>query len=550
MPFHSPDPFALIAAWPAVVVAAALVSSPAQPPRQAGNVPSVSVVAVRTTPATDVLRPCVPKHPPSSDSVARLGRASPGLELVPADGTWLPGGVPDHETRAEAEREIAKSGKYRVAMSPDDADLVLLLQTSWRADVEAQVVSADPDQPPTAYFYPGAPDEQPNQLVAEVALAVPGAEYRRDPNDTVALLKAAVWEAHNGGCFNLATGWTTTASLAARFARNNRPHTVTGLWSPPHLRRASSVPFDSAAPLASDKVAVPVLVTDSQGDPVLGLRASDFRVFEEEAEQKIESLAPDHEPVNVALLLDSSASMRRAFGGVKAAASALFDTLPSADRVMALSFDSKVRMFGDWTTDREAVRSLLPPMTVGGDSTRLYDAIAAALDRVDGMAGLKSMLLLTDGLDLGSGFASYATILARLQASNVPIDVVQIDTTGGGTPLGFATPPKRFHAGKLPVHYFDKSSLFAQAAEDLRTLCRVTGGRFESVASGGEAADRALRIAKVLHHRYVLSYSASRESGNDRPRRIRVVVVGRPDLTVVSRTGYALTKTPHQRPGE
>ena len=533
-----------------MALVAVLVSSPAQPVPRSNKLPSVLVVAVRTTPATDVLRPCVPKHPLSSDYVARHERTFPGLELVPADGTWLPGGVPDREARAEAEREIAKSGQYRVTASPDDADLVLLLQTSWRADVEAQVISADPDQPPTTYRVLGAPDEQPNQLVAEVALAMPGAEYRRDPNDTVALLKAAVWEAHDGGCFNLATGRTTTASLAATFARNNRPHTVTGLWSPPHLRRASSIPFDSAAPLASDRVAVPVLVTDSQGDPVLGLRASDFGVFEDEAEQKIESLAPDHEPMNVALLLDSSASMRQAFGGVKAAASALFDTLPSADRVMSLSFDSKVRIFGDWTMDREAVRSLLPPMTVGGDSTRLYDAIAAALDRVDSTAGLKSMLLLTDGLDLGSGFADYAAVLARLQASNVPVDVVQINTTLGATPLGFATPPKRFHADQLPLHCFDKSALFAQGTQELRTLCQVSGGGFELVASGGDAADRVIQMAKALHHRYVLSYSASRGSGNDRPRRIRVVVVGRPDLTVVSRTGYALTKTPHQRPGE
>ena len=62
-------------------------------------------------------------------------------------------------------------------------------------------------------------------------------------------------------------------------------------------------------------------------------------------------------------------------------------------------------------------------------------------------AGLKSMLLLTDGLDLGSGFADYAAVLAR----RVTRPVVLLESCLAETPvlIGFLRPAILIPAGLL-----------------------------------------------------------------------------------------------------
>src|SRR4051794_21966666 len=66
---------------------------------------------------------------------------------------------------------------------------------------------------------------------------------------------------------------------------------------------------DDIIKVESRLVVVPVSVTDANGQPVLGLKAEDFRISEENKPQKIENLgSADVVPLEIALLFDISAS--------------------------------------------------------------------------------------------------------------------------------------------------------------------------------------------------------------------------------------------------
>src|SRR5687768_16747248 len=66
---------------------------------------------------------------------------------------------------------------------------------------------------------------------------------------------------------------------------------------------------EGAIHIDSRLVVIPVSVTNHQGEPVLGLKAQDFRVIEEGRPQKVDSLGtPENVPLEIALLFDVSAS--------------------------------------------------------------------------------------------------------------------------------------------------------------------------------------------------------------------------------------------------
>src|SRR4051812_35413314 len=72
---------------------------------------------------------------------------------------------------------------------------------------------------------------------------------------------------------------------------------------------------DDIIKVSSRLVVVPASVTDSNGNPVEGLTAQDFRILEEGKPQTIENIgSADKVPLEIVLLFDISASTDKMFG--------------------------------------------------------------------------------------------------------------------------------------------------------------------------------------------------------------------------------------------
>ena len=125
-------------------------------------------------------------------------------------------------------------------------------------------------------------------------------------------------------------------------------------------------------------VTVPVMVMDRAGKCIRDLKASDFRVFENGKEQKIDRLVPESEPFNVALLIDSSGSTHFKSGEMQKAALAFMDALRLYDRLMVVSFDDKLSYNSGFTNDHAVLRAAIA-QDHQGTMTRLYDAIAGVM---------------------------------------------------------------------------------------------------------------------------------------------------------------------------
>src|ERR1700681_99724 len=113
-------------------------------------------------------------------------------------------------------------------------------------------------------------------------------------------------------------------SAAVFFQPAARAQKLKQLPPPPPGPRFKPRPTPTPAPtpepeyevlkVSSNLVVVPLSVTNSQGQPVLGLKQTDFRIEEDGHAQEISQLGdPEQVPLDIALLIDVSASVDARF---------------------------------------------------------------------------------------------------------------------------------------------------------------------------------------------------------------------------------------------
>lgn len=153
-------------------------------------------------------------------------------------------------------------------------------------------------------------------------------------------------------------------------------------------------------------VVVPVSVTDAGGQPVLGLKAPDFRISEENTAQRIEQVSDAEKvPLEIVLLFDVSASTDTMFQFEQETASKfLLDVMKPDDRATIFTIGSAPRLIqGRETADKAvaAVRSIQPTKSF----TAFYDAVAVATDYLEKNAPAgrrKVVVVISDGEDTNS----------------------------------------------------------------------------------------------------------------------------------------------------
>ena len=183
-----------------------------------------------------------------------------------------------------------------------------------------------------------------------------------------------------------------------------------------------------AVKVETNLVTLPVVASDRGGRYVPDLKAEEFTVSEDGAEQKVSFFATVSEPFHVVLLIDTSASttsekMRQ----VQEAAVTFINNLQEGDRVKVVSFDDSVRDLCDFTGDRAALASAIRA-TRPGKGTRLYDAFDLAYRSLRRVKGRKAIVMLTDGVDWHSDRHTYDDNRRAIEESDVVVYPVRFDT--------------------------------------------------------------------------------------------------------------------------
>ena len=288
----------------------------------------------------------------------------------------------------------------------------------------------------------------------------------------------------------------------------------------PHDDRAPAV-FRSAV----DLVALNVIVTDVNQRFVKGLQVGDFVVLEDGVAQDVTFFSAGEAPLDVALLLDTSASMAGQLPGVRAAALSFLRVVRDIDRVMILDLKNTTRVLhpldGDASTAERAIQSIEP-----GGSTGLYNGLYLTMRQLlgarasagDHAVRRQAIVVLSDGRDTSS-LLSFEDVHELARRAGIPVYVIQLDSPVAARPS-------------------QVSRVLTSDAYSLRELASESGGRAFFPDRVDDLAGVYEAIAAELAHQYALGYTPKTAGAADTFRRVSVQVAERPGARARTRAGY------------
>jgi Ca-activated chloride channel homolog len=274
-----------------------------------------------------------------------------------------------------------------------------------------------------------------------------------------------------------------------------------------------------------DLVALKVIVTDPQQKYVTDLAQGDFAVYEDGVMQDVSYFAMGAVPLDLAILLDVSASMGDKLLTVQQAASGFARSLGPQDRAAIVGFNDGVRIFQDFTNDITKLEAAINGITTRG-ATAMHNALYVTLKQFqktahtyDG-ARRQAIVLLSDGQDTASPI-SFEDVLDVAKRTGVSIYTISLVSKMTGTMNSSGT--KRY---------------FSQNEFSMRTLAQETGAQSFFPLRIQDLAGVYGQIATELSHQYALGYYSKNQRPDGAFRRVVVRVVSRPEARPRTRTGY------------
>ena len=269
-------------------------------------------------------------------------------------------------------------------------------------------------------------------------------------------------------------------------------------------------------------VNVYAIARDAKGEYVAGLTGDEFRVTENDRPQHIDRFSDEWKPLRVAIVLDTSLSMKgEKLDAAREAALAFLETLRPEDQGMVVTFSDSVQVLQELTGNRATLGAAIEQVRASG-GTALYDAVWKAADLLEPHDGRRVLVLLSDGRDEASSGLEPGSLHTQEEALDRALrSETMIFAIGFGKNLA------------SEMDFFRRRSLEAI----LREMAEASGGRALFTSRSGKLRRSFQEVADDLRHQYSLAYTSNDPRKDGSWREIRVATT-RPMVQVVARKGY------------
>jgi Ca-activated chloride channel family protein len=298
-------------------------------------------------------------------------------------------------------------------------------------------------------------------------------------------------------------------------------------------RNGSTAPSTATAPSPTtatfrstiDLVALNVVVTDSDQKHVAGLTSSDFAVFEDGVQQDVSFFGASDVPLDLAILLDTSASMTGKMQLVQQAAIGFLETLRAGDRAIIVDIKDATKVMYPLGGDIEAAKkAILATSPRGG--TALYNGTYLTLKEMSkdrrsiSEVRRQALVVLSDGDDTAS-LVSYDDLMDLAKQSGIAIYTITMRSKYLVTQAA-----SRGH------------SYFSQAEFGMKALAQETGARSFFPTELNELSGVYASIAQELATQYAIGYSSKNPKLDGSYRRVVVRIADKPGIRTRTRAGY------------
>ena len=334
-------------------------------------------------------------------------------------------------------------------------------------------------------------------------------------------------------------------------------------------------------------------VRDKHGKIINNLAQDDFILDEDGRPQTIKYFSRETDlPLTLGLLVDTSLSQRRVLDKERSASGTFVDQVlrEDKDKAFLIHFDREVELLQDLTFSRQKLRDGLGELQMpsrdqdrsgggggggypgggggypgGGGSGRgghhhgagtlLYDSVYLASDELmQKQHGRKAIVLLTDGVDIGSKMSLDRAIESAQRADTVVYSILFSDPDayrgngggGWGSGGGMGGGPWGRHGGGggYPGGYPrpQQQEEHADGKKVLQRISQETGGRMFEVTKKQSVDQIYQQIQDELRNQYSLGYTPDRASeGGSEYHKIHLTTKQK-DLLVQARDGYYSAK--------
>jgi VWFA-related protein len=272
-------------------------------------------------------------------------------------------------------------------------------------------------------------------------------------------------------------------------------------------------------------------VRDKRGALISTLVKDDFEVYEDGKKQEVRTFLREGDlPLTIGLLIDVSPSQERLIETERRAASAFFkQVLKNKDMAFVISFGGEAELLQDLTSSpklltqsmdtlrvNSSVSSPINPGTIPQTprGTIMFDAVYLAADeKLKREVGRKVMLLITDGVDMGSR----KTLNQAIESAHKSDAII------------------------YGIYYFDRGAygyhMYGVSDGDLKKMSEDTGGRLFRVERKTTLEEVFKQLEDEMRSQYTLSYSSTNKNRDGGFRKLEI----RPktkEYKVQARKGY------------
>jgi VWFA-related protein len=257
-------------------------------------------------------------------------------------------------------------------------------------------------------------------------------------------------------------------------------------------------------------------VIDAQGRLIPNLEQEQFTILDNGKPQEISFFQNETQPFTIVVMLDFSASMTANLDLLKAATEQFILRMLPDDKGQVGAFSDRIEFSGKFTNDRDDLISALKDLQFG-NPTRLYDAIDASIDMLEGATSRRKIVLVfTDGDDTASR-RGQGDVLQKAKAKEVMIYAIGLES-------------EFFNGVRLQRTRPDRG---------LRKLADETGGGYFELKKTDELAPTFTRVAQELHSLYALGFAPTVLDGKEHKLEVRVKT---PGAVVRARKSYVASE--------
>jgi VWFA-related protein len=282
----------------------------------------------------------------------------------------------------------------------------------------------------------------------------------------------------------------------------------------PSLLLALALGCAQAAFAQVDERVIYASVVDSKGQAVLGVGPKDLVVSEDGQTREILRVAKDDDPLQIALLVDNSVSMRGKLSDLRKAVSTFVTGLRPGVQVALLTLAERPTIVVNYTADQAALLKGVGGIVVSVAGNYVLDGMAEASEGLTKRPMARSVMVVVTGRGPELSHRDYTDVLRPLRESGAALHAVVVT---GPNPEGDAMRAAR--AGNSADAGGDISDAGGDIGDTgdasggvgrdivLGRMTKETGGRYQEVLSTSGLNAKLQQLSSEISNQYRVTFA-------------------------------------------